>query len=701
MRAGYDGAGRQVWQEQPDGTLIRWVHDEGGDVAGVEVDGRRVATFERDPAERRLTVLDETDPGRPTTLHVAWDAQRRVTERGRDGRTVAWKWDRAGRCTQRVAPDGTRTRYARDSVGRLIGVDAAAAGAVDLVRDQGGRLLRAVGGGTTQEWRHHDGFVVRHTLTAGPVRVETALERDDLGRITAVVRDGVRTDYAYDVAGQLVEARTGDDVHTWSWDAAGRLVAESDGAGAVTYDYDAAGQLLARHAPHGTTTYAYAPTGRRVAEDGPSGRVTYRWSPLGWLTGIEGPDGSTSLHVDALGELARVDDSPVFWDGHAPAQVGDTPVVRAPGMTAVGSSWQTTGWREARSDAGNPWSTPSGAKVADAAAVGASGTLSVSGLEWLTARAFDASTRSFLGTDPLDPTTGAPWAGNPYSYAGNDPLQALDPTGLAPATDADLQAYAASNNGAFAAVGDWVCDNWEYIAGAGMIVLGGALVAFGGPVGGLVGGSLIGAGLDTIVQKATTGSVDWGQVGIGFAVGLIPFGGYASRAGTTVVRSVAQRVGATGVRATVINGAASGFVSGIVTSNYAYFTGDGPHTVSNYLQTVTTGTVVSTVTGVASQGVADGITAKVTGTWPNGPVQTGGGTPPTHAGTTAAEVPFTPSVDLPPSGARFMVDSNGVVTDLELARFVVDPSGVVTDREAARFIVDTTGSVLDTAAATP
>ncbi|MBP3044728.1 hypothetical protein KKR91_01940 [Arthrobacter jiangjiafuii] len=35
-----------------------------------------------------------------------------------------------------------------------------------------------------------------------------------------------------------------------------------------------------------------------------------------------------------------------------------------------------------------------------------------------------------LGFDPLAPVLGAGWDGNPYAYAGNNPLNASDPTGL-------------------------------------------------------------------------------------------------------------------------------------------------------------------------------------------------------------------------------------------------------------------------------
>jgi RHS repeat-associated protein len=51
---------------------------------------------------------------------------------------------------------------------------------------------------------------------------------------------------------------------------------------------------------------------------------------------------------------------------------------------------------------------------------------SESGLQYLRARYYDPSTQQFLTVDPLVGATG-----QPYSYAGGDALNAMDPTGLA------------------------------------------------------------------------------------------------------------------------------------------------------------------------------------------------------------------------------------------------------------------------------
>nr|WP_237688320.1 RHS repeat-associated core domain-containing protein [Arthrobacter jiangjiafuii] len=176
------------------------------------------------------------------------------------------------------------------------------------------------------------------------------------------------------------------------------------------------------------------------------------------------------------------------------------------------------------------------------------GGLDVAGLEWLGARAYDPTARGFLSTDPLAPVLGAGWDGNPYAYAGNNPLNASDPTGLRPLTDEELKAYDASSRGAFAAVGDWMDDHAYLVAGIA-VVAGVALMCtgVGGPVGvaliGAASGALISGGVSIASQKAANGNVDWGQVGvdtlIGGAAGLAGGGAAAviSKIAPTVARA--------------------------------------------------------------------------------------------------------------------------------------------------------------------
>ncbi|QSZ47728.1 RHS repeat-associated core domain-containing protein [Arthrobacter sp. D5-1] len=457
----------------------------------------------------------------------------------------------------------------------------------------------------------------------------------------------------------------------WEYDAGGRLLRETTPTGARTFEYDAAGQLLTVTEPDGAVTeFVYDGLGRRVRVIGAEGSWTeYAWGPAGYLAGTverdrDGAEVSRHrLHVDALGELATVDGTPLWWDTAAPvptlAGINTTQVLSLPGgVTGIGEAWTAPGWRAARpTDQYDPWAvlgipttphptpgttTTIGAGLAGAragagagAGLGAGGVLpagialtagggiDIAGLEWLGKRAYDPATRGFLSTDPLAPVLGAGWDGNPYSYAGNNPLNTSDPTGLRPLTDADLKAYDGSSRGAIAAAGDWLGDNWEYVVG-GAAVVGGAVLMFvpGGQVAGM---GLMSFGADVVIQKATTGQVNWGQAAISGGLGIIGGGvgvaitktashivgkvvaqqaarSMASNATSTLTRGtgnaavIARRFGA-GVMKDMVGSGASGSVVGAIDYLRERVQKGGPWTAQGLLGSVAGGAATNVISG--------------------------------------------------------------------------------------------------------
>lgn len=594
-RAGYDDAGRLVWQEDPTGRRTTWTFDSNGRLSELKVDGRLVSRSTHDVRARTVRVDDhlDSDAADPVVHELEWNRRGQLVRRRRGDRDIRWFYDGAGRRTSMTTPDGLSTSYEYDAASRLVAVSHPLLGRAVLERDASGRLVAAAAGDLIQSWEYRGGWVSAHTVTSPEGSTRTAIERDEDGRIGAVVRHehGIerRTEYRYDEACQLIEARLGDEAVAWRYDAGGRLVSESRDGETTTYAYDEAAQLTSISGPAGRTRYHYDGAGRRVRASSDDGRMCdYRWGPTGYLSGVTVRDGDRArtieLNVDATGELANAAGEDLWWDtaayAGAPVIVGDRPVVRAGAVTGVGQSWQSPGWRTARAQGTGDgiWSSLAAEARADGVRVGPAGEVAVAGLEWMGARAYDSESRGFLSVDPLDPVTGAGWSGNPYSYAGNDPLQALDPLGLRPATDADLDAYANAHgiNGTLGAVTDWAKSNWEYVAGGAMVIAGGALML--APVPGVAqaaGAALISAGADTLIQKATTGNVNWGQVAVSGAAGAIGFG----------VGGAVAKAGMTAGRATLTAGVSEGALA----SGGTYLTGPGPHTPQGLITTMTVG----------------------------------------------------------------------------------------------------------------
>ncbi|XTR53001.1 RHS repeat-associated core domain-containing protein [Pseudarthrobacter sp. So.54] len=527
----YDDAGQEA-TTSVDGRLVAAIDRDptnrrviiadhtGNTGAGRDADGLVVEHELAFNRRGQLTSRTRGDQG----LSWAYDADgHRTAFTDAQGTTTTYTRDPAGRLTTVTNPLLGEAVFTHDASGRLTGVTAGDLAQAWTYRD-----------GNFAEHTRTSSSIRAGGIGDSNSTDVTLIGRDDDGRITALTRAGTVTRYGYDRAGQMISAvatpittatggaerptpqadsAMGAAISEWEFDAGGRLVREATPAGSRMFDYDAAGQLLAITGPEGSRVeFVHDGLGRRTRLIGVDGSWTeYAWGPTGHLTGTcdRAPDGEEvsrhELWVDALGELAGIDGARLWWDTASAiptltcvtSGAGGGQILYLPGgVTGIGDAWTASGWRAARpTDQADPWAVLGAPIISDPASGGNPGVMTgaiagaglvggfpagvgltghggvgIAGLEWLGARAYDPQTRGFLSTDPLAPVMGAGWDGNPYAYAGNNPLNTTDPTGLRPLTDEDLKAYDGSAGGAMAAAGDWLGNNWEYLAGGAMVI---------------------------------------------------------------------------------------------------------------------------------------------------------------------------------------------------------------------------------------
>ena len=188
---------------------------------------------------------------------------------------------------------------------------------------------------------------------------------------------GSATTYAWDEANRLTQATTGPQNVSFAYDGNGLRQSETNGSTTTHFTWDVEGSLPLLLSD-GTNSYIYGPSGAPVEQISSSGTPTYLLADqLGSTRALTGSSGSVTatFSYDPWGNLA-----------------GSTGSATTPFMYA-GQYYD-----------------------------------SATGLYYMQARYYDPATGQFMSLDPDVAATNSP-----FDYAGDDPVNEGDPSGLAPA----------------------------------------------------------------------------------------------------------------------------------------------------------------------------------------------------------------------------------------------------------------------------
>ncbi|NHZ35784.1 RHS repeat-associated core domain-containing protein [Massilia rubra] len=284
--------------------------------------------FERDDQGR---VVRETQNGRSITSD--YDLMGRRTERASScGHSSVWEFDANSLPIELTLPDAQTFSFLHDSSGRETGRQLPGGVRIDQQYDQLNRLTRqwtGIGADKGGQARTLQERAVNYDGNGNPRKLGERsagvidIGYDKVGRVTQASRDKGGEQYAYDLAGNLIDAikqkallgsdESNADARGQRVHRRGRLMQ----AGKVKYEYDLEGRVITRM------------EGKRW---GRQQHWHYVWNSENRLKRVITPDGDAWEYTyDALGRrlskkqvpsdgTARFTEVDYLWDGHTVAE---------------------------------------------------------------------------------------------------------------------------------------------------------------------------------------------------------------------------------------------------------------------------------------------------------------------------------------------------------------------------------------------
>ncbi len=401
----YDALNRLANTTFADGKTIAWQYDQGTNGIG------------------RLTGM--ADPSGSTTW--SYDIHGRVIQKQQQTGTItlttSMAYDAAGRIASIIYPSGRQLTYAYDNAGRL---NAIYVNGNSLVTNVGYQPLGPVSGWIMGNGSAYigsfdqDGRLTELTLGGNGSDIIT-LAYDAANRITGITDTGGvgpilasgSTNYQYPATSNKLQSSNGAAAQNYAYDAAGNLTGDS----ADIFTYDARGRLVQVVQGAVTTQYAINGLGQRVGKSGVStGTEYFVYDGAGHLIGEYDATGTVIQETVWLGNLPVGVLKPGAMYYVNPDQLGaPRSIVDANGNTV---------WAWNRDPFGN--GAPTGTLTYNLRLPGQYFD-SETGLFYNMARDYNPTIGRYIQSDPIGLKGGI----NTYAYVGGNPVNAVDPMGLA------------------------------------------------------------------------------------------------------------------------------------------------------------------------------------------------------------------------------------------------------------------------------
>ncbi|MCS0606465.1 DUF6531 domain-containing protein [Streptomyces sp. LP11] len=465
----YDALGRTASATDGRGVKVSYTYDKRDRVTAVTTAGSPDVSYTYDGDGNLTARTDATGTQRyqfdalsRETIRTLQDGSQTVLAYTADGNvdtyrdpggTTAYQWDAANRLTQLTGPQGKNTTYAYDNDDRRTKTTYPGGTVQSQTLDASGRPqdIRVIA---------PSGLILNHLSYAYGYSSDGKTVDGTKIRTRTDALTKARTDYSYDGSGRLslakeTELEGRETSWQYCWDPAGNLASQADTPGCpastTTYTYNDASQLTARNGV--TTGWSYDKAGNETAgaPTPQSTRTDEQYTPYGQLKSTT--TGGTSYPAQYAStdssERTRLGDTvfhngPLGLSGQTTAGK-DTEFIREPGGTLNSASTGGASYYyltdalgsviglvdEAGKRVNTYTYTPTGLPRAGTTETVAQpfrfagGEQDPTGLYHFGNRYYDPQISRFTQPDPSGQEK------NPYLYAEGDPVNRIDPGGLA------------------------------------------------------------------------------------------------------------------------------------------------------------------------------------------------------------------------------------------------------------------------------
>lgn len=432
----YDALDRLTKITYQDGSTISYAYDGDGNLTS-ETDGSAVTTYSYDDLNR---LVSETKPDN-TTIEYGYDAAGQLTSVTENNQTTSYSYDAAGRLTsiqESTSPSAISISYP-DETHTTITYPGGAT--VNSSYDNAFRL-------TSITDKNGTGNTVASYSYGYTWTDPNNVQHDGSQRSSVTTLDGT-TNYTYDTVGRLVDANGPDGEFSYSYDPNGNMTSKTTPSGTTNYTVNNANEL--------TSPWSYDANGNQTA--GPDQTLTYNdreqtssITPTGGSalaasyfgagqTQRTGFAGDNFLH-DSLGIGRWTSGStttdftrdPTSQTQLAENVNGSHYYYAFDGLGSVVGLFDSSGnlvsnYVQHYQPYGKPINTPPTGYPPMPVKFAGYWYDSQTGLYQVGARYYDPTTGRWTQRDPVDnPYDLHGW--NRYIYAGDDPINSTDPSGM-------------------------------------------------------------------------------------------------------------------------------------------------------------------------------------------------------------------------------------------------------------------------------